>query len=478
MSDLLKQAIADAKTVRATALANAKHALEEAFTPKLQSMLAAKLQQEVEAAEDEVPAPVTDEVPVADAPVSLEPSAETVPTQDVAPAAEVPVAPVAPDEEESMEEYKTLGSGHPDSVDQNQPSVTTNLKHASVGSLEETDKASTDYKKTTSGHKTDNFKPKTNVATTPSANKDGEDTPGGQSGLKTTSKTSGKASSDYKKTATGGSIDREVSSLKDIDPDGHTAEVNKPKSADKQGSDTPAGALEENDVNVDDESLDEILKELESEVNQSQGLSLEGEECVSDAGAVAPAAPVAPAAGDEEINLSELMEDDDKDADDKKSDADAKDDDKEARGNKAPWMKENAQLKTELQEYRNAVKFLRDRINEVNLLNAKLLYTNKLFKQAALTNEQKMKVIESFDLTKSVREAKLVYATLSESFNFGAKKSAPVVAAPKKAVATTVSTITEGLASKTIASTKPSKEILSEGTEMASRFKKLAGIRK
>ena len=134
-------------------------------------------------------------------------------------------------------------------------------------------------------------------------------------------------------------------------------------------------------------------------------------------------------------------------------------------------------MKKELSEYRSAVVYLRDRINEVNLLNAKLLYTNKLFKQASLNNEQKLKVIESFDLTKSVREAKLVYATLAESFNFGGKKT--VEAAPKKVVSQTVKTITEGLASKTVASTKPTKAaVLTEGAVMANRFQKLAGIRK
>ena len=46
--DILKEAIADAKTVREVALANAKSALEEAFTPKLQSMLSAKLQEELD----------------------------------------------------------------------------------------------------------------------------------------------------------------------------------------------------------------------------------------------------------------------------------------------------------------------------------------------------------------------------------------------------------------------------------------------
>ncbi len=46
MSDLLKEAIADAKAVRETALQNAKMALEEAFTPQLKSMLSAKLKEE------------------------------------------------------------------------------------------------------------------------------------------------------------------------------------------------------------------------------------------------------------------------------------------------------------------------------------------------------------------------------------------------------------------------------------------------
>ena len=50
--DILKEAIADAKTVREVALANAKAALEEAFTPRLQSMLSAKLSEELDEAED------------------------------------------------------------------------------------------------------------------------------------------------------------------------------------------------------------------------------------------------------------------------------------------------------------------------------------------------------------------------------------------------------------------------------------------
>jgi len=52
MDDLLREAIADAKAVRETALENAKIALEEAFTPRLQSMLSRKIAAEAEDSEE------------------------------------------------------------------------------------------------------------------------------------------------------------------------------------------------------------------------------------------------------------------------------------------------------------------------------------------------------------------------------------------------------------------------------------------
>ena len=61
MNDLLKEAIADAKAVKEVALANAKLALEEAFTPRLQSMLSKKLAEEAEAEGEEESAPVEED---------------------------------------------------------------------------------------------------------------------------------------------------------------------------------------------------------------------------------------------------------------------------------------------------------------------------------------------------------------------------------------------------------------------------------
>ena len=102
-------------------------------------------------------------------------------------------------------------------------------------------------------------------------------------------------------------------------------------------------------------------------------------------------------------------------------------------------------------------------MNEVNLLNAKLLFTNKLFRSYGLSNEQKMKVVENFDRAHNLREVKLVYSTLAESF--GTKITKQEIKEHK------------GSASKAVASTKSKKqEIIAEGSELRERFQKLAGI--
>jgi len=115
----------------------------------------------------------------------------------------------------------------------------------------------------------------------------------------------------------------------------------------------------------------------------------------------------------------------------------------------------------QLKEAYATVKKLNSIINEVNLLNAKLLYTNKLFRNFELNESQKMKVIENFDRAGNTREVKLVFSTLAESFNRPQTK--------KKIVK-------ESYASKPVRTTAPNKPILNEGFELADRWKKLAGL--
>ena len=125
-------------------------------------------------------------------------------------------------------------------------------------------------------------------------------------------------------------------------------------------------------------------------------------------------------------------------------------------------MDEEEDLAGELEEAYNTIASLKNTINEVNLLNAKLLYTNKLFRTFDLNENQKVKVLENFDRTSSVREVKLVFSTLAENLNVAKKKR---------------TVVKEGYASKATKSSAPKKEIISEGNEMAARWKKLAGLK-
>lgn len=120
-------------------------------------------------------------------------------------------------------------------------------------------------------------------------------------------------------------------------------------------------------------------------------------------------------------------------------------------------------LEADLTEAYDVIKYLKDQINEVNLLNAKLMYSTKLFKKFDLSESQKSKVIENLDRTKSLREAKLIYTTLAETFvsNVNTKKT----------------TLKEAFASGPILSTKPNSEtseIIANGSDVAARFKELA----
>jgi hypothetical protein len=88
--------------------------------------------------------------------------------------------------------------------------------------------------------------------------------------------------------------------------------------------------------------------------------------------------------------------------------------------------KKMMETEKELNEAYSAVRFLRIKLNEVNLLNAKLLYVNKLFKSKNLTEAQKVKVINAFDRAESVKETKNIFETLQESLTVTQAKKNPI----------------------------------------------------
>ena len=119
---------------------------------------------------------------------------------------------------------------------------------------------------------------------------------------------------------------------------------------------------------------------------------------------------------------------------------------------------EESEKDEELEEAYGVIKYLRSKINEVNLLNAKLLYVNKVFRNKNLTENQKVQVIETFDRAKTVRETKLIYATIAESI----AKQAPVRNKGKR--------IVENFSS---APTKGTKKPILESNNQVARFQKL-----
>ncbi len=307
--DLLKEAIADAKAVRETAIANAKLALEEAFTPKLQSMLSAKIQEEEELEEtelaDEDTAPNAEEMAMADE------------TTDLAAENE--------DTEEAAEPAEEMAYGEGEEVEE------------------------------------------------------GEDT---EEGIKE---------------------DEEVEETEDVEEDAELEEIIK--------------ELEEEDDEVSEEETTDEAEDVEEaeEVEEDEDM-------------------------DESLDLDEVIKS----------------------LQEEEMEEEEVEEVDELEEAYKTIRSLKATINEVNLLNAKLLFSNKLFRSNDLNESQKMKVIETFDRAGSVREVKLVYTTLAESLT-------AYTPSRKKRV-------TEGFASKTSKSTAPKKGVIVESNDFANRMKKLAGL--
>ena len=352
MSDLLKEAIADAKAVRETALQNAKMALEEAFTPHLKSMLSAKLAEDEYEDEEEMDEPeMDDEDPSAEKMAAHYREDDDEPEMDE-PEMDIPVGEPEDDEEEMDmgDEEEMEGVREEDIIE------IDGVKYAPIVTEDEFD----------------------------------EDADLEELDLEAVIR----------------ELEKEVSESEDDDEDltEYDDEV-----LDEQDDDKD----EEDDEKEKDESVEE--QSSSSGIGKGTGVKQ----------------------------------------------ASASDEEDPGKG-KVHEHVEN--LQTELNEYKEAVTYLRDKLHEVNILNAKLLYTNRLFREFALSNDQKLKIVETFDRAQTAREIKLVYSTLAESYSDGG-------------IITKKVSVKESASRKT-GTTAPQKKIISEEYQVANRFKKLAGILK
>jgi hypothetical protein len=135
----------------------------------------------------------------------------------------------------------------------------------------------------------------------------------------------------------------------------------------------------------------------------------------------------------------------------------------------AKMMGENTHQE-EIAELKAALEVKSSELNEVNLLNSKLLYVNRIFKANTLDESQKLRVVETLDKADSIKEAKLIYETIKDTFNV-TKTSKKM--APKKSIREGL-----GMASKAAGtSTAPKKPVLNESNDMVARMQKLANIK-
>ena len=363
MDDLLREAIADAKSVRETALANAKIALEEAFTPRLQSMLSKKIQSEMEDSDEEM-----------DAEEMRDSEEEMEEAEDK-------------DEEDAEEMRETEDK---DENEDEMSEMEDKEEDEEMDEMEDKEEDELDLESVLAELKKD---------------LDDED---------------------------------QMDEMEDKD------EEEMDESEDKEEDEK----MDENDVSSEIGKSDNKVNAAAGDTSKvGQGPESEGSD---------------KKAGDElgdHETVDDLVEVEDKDEEDLDLDEVLKaltEEDKEEED-----AEENEKLKSEIKEHRKVIHFMRSKLNEVNLLNAKLLFTNKLFRGFGLNNNQKLSVVEQFDRTKNLREIKLVYATLAESFKGNGNKRVNE---------------SKGQASKAVASTEPKKEVLSEGAEMKNRFKKLANL--
>jgi len=350
MDDLLKEAIADAKAVRETALENAKLALQEAFTPKLQNMLSQKIQMEMEDEDEKM-----DE---------MEKDDEKMDEME---------------KEDDMEERSMMKAGDEDPSDDH----SEEMEEEEEEDMEE------------------------------------------------------------------GIIEIDGVKYAPVVAEEEEEEMDEMEKEDEMDEDK-------------DLDLEAVIKELEEELEEGEEKEdMEEQSKSSGIGAGDNKVAHVSSSDEEDPGKGKLKEEKEEEEMDEDIDLDevlkalSEEEDAEEE------MDEVSQLKSDLEEHRSVIETLRGKLNEVNLLNAKLLFTNKLFRKYGLNNEQKMKVVEQFDRAGNLREVKLVYSTLGESFGSARNNINE----------------SKGAASKPVASTKSeNKEVITESTELRDRFKKLANL--
>ena len=405
-------AVAEAKEIRETALANAKLALEEAFTPQIQSMLEKKLSEEaddLDEAKDDM-----DEAKAKDMDEAKENTDESVTNEDA-----------RTDAEEE---------GYKDGIKDTKADIKKAMKSIKQEGMDDDDAKNEDAR--TDAEEEGYLDGKRDSSVRGVTRKIEKDK--------------------FEETA-----EVEEGAIEEIDLDELLAELE----AAETTSETAEPTVTEEDESEDERAdVDKFEYEKGKEAGKADDEDEVGEITVDELRDIIRDVITDVMGGGEESEEIEMTSDEEEIEIDEKKDADmdeAKkaDMDEEKMPSQAE-METMGETKAELNEAIEVIKTLKSELNEVNLLNAKLLYVNKLFRNKTLTEAQKVKVINAFDRAETVKEVKNIFETIKDSITTNAKKSIQE---------------NRGFASKA-AGVAPQKQPIVEGDDFVARMQKLAGI--
>jgi hypothetical protein len=402
--DLLKEAIADAKALKETAIANAKAALEEAFEPRLKSMLSAKLQEMEEEVDEAVTNEAKEEVDEMSNPVMRH-------------------GEKGDDKEEKRTEKMKYGKDLAEGDDELEEADLDELLAELDNELNEN--ARTDAEE--EGYE-DGMEDEKEDMEDDMEDEDIDLEEMSEDDLKSFIEDVISDMVEAGELEAGDEFEVEDDEDEEVDvdvdvEDEETVDENARTDAEEEGY---LDGMHDEKEDLDEGALDKLKalyndKELLSKIITVDGEKVSIKDLLKLAGSGATAGMKKSGAG-HDIGPKEGME--------------------------------------EMDEMKKEIDELKADLHEVNLLNAKLLYTNKIFRAKNLQEAQKVKVLEAFDKASSVKEVKLVFETLNE----GIKNT------PKTPIKESL-----GSASKA-AGVAPTKTIVEVDSQVA-RWQKLAGIK-
>jgi len=80
-------------------------------------------------------------------------------------------------------------------------------------------------------------------------------------------------------------------------------------------------------------------------------------------------------------------------------------------------------LENKVEKYGTVIEQLKEKLDESNLTNAKLLYQNRILNSISLNERQKDKIVEAISNATSVEEAKIIFETLQSAVGIKSKKT-------------------------------------------------------